>query len=43
MNGQKLTVMNIDVKHGLITVAAVIVGCFLYDRFVAPMADKAID
>ena len=40
---KKLTAMNIDVKHALITIAAVVIGSLVYDRVVAPMIDKAVD
>ena len=35
--------MSIDVKHGLITVAAVILGMAIYDRLIGPALDKAVD
>jgi hypothetical protein len=38
-----LTEMSIDVKHGLITVAAVIVGMVIYDRLIGPAIDKTVD
>ena len=44
MDGHKIKKMkNIDFKHIGITVASVIVAMVVYDRFVAPMIDKAVD
>lgn len=41
---KKITTMgNIDFKHLGLTVVAVIVALAVYDRFVAPMIDKAVD
>ena len=34
---------NLDLKQAGITLAVVVVALFVYDKWIAPMADKVVD